>query len=298
MGSTVVDDLPFISVVIPVWNSPELIAKCLAAIGSQTYPRDRFEVLVVDNGSTDETAEVVRSFPAVTLLSEPVASSYRARNRGLRSARGECVAFTDADCIPDREWLAAAARAARRYPLAGVFAGQVDLFRASSSGSVACEKYEYAFEFDQARNVRYGVCVTANWMSRRATLLEFGGFDESVKSGGDWHLCGRIQAAGHPVVYVPEMCVAHPIRGSLAQLAAKRRRTIGGRWQSTRKRWRFLWCSAVVVKRSLKRIVVTAADTRFSLLDRVRIIGVVMALWAVGIAELVRLACGGEAKRA
>jgi len=94
------DEQPFISVVIPVWNSSDMMGKCPAAIGAQTYPRDRCKV--GDNGSTDETAEATRSFPFVTLLSEPVASSCRARNRGLASARGEYVAFTDADCIPDR----------------------------------------------------------------------------------------------------------------------------------------------------------------------------------------------------
>ena len=292
------DQHPFISVVIPVWNSPDMIARCLAAIEAQTYPRDRYEVLVVDNGSTDSTADVARSYPCATVLSEPIPGSYCARNRGLRSARGEYIAFTDADCLPDGEWLAAGARAAARYPSAGVLAGHVDLFRADSSGSAACEKYEYAFEFDQAKNVRHGVCVTANWMSPRATLLQFDGFDEGLKSGGDWHLCGRIHAAGHPIIYVPEMRVSHPVRGSLAQLAAKRRRVIGGRWQSTRRRWRFLWCSAVVVKRGGKRIIGTAFDKRFSLLDRARIIGIVATLSAIGIVELVRLAWGGEAKRA
>ena len=116
-------ELPLVSVVIPVWNSPDLIGKCLTALAQQTYPRDRFEVLVVDNGSTDATANVARSYPFVAVLSEPVAGSYRARNRGLRSARGEYVAFTDADCIPDPDWLTAAVRAARLYPQAGVLAG-------------------------------------------------------------------------------------------------------------------------------------------------------------------------------
>jgi glycosyltransferase involved in cell wall biosynthesis len=292
------NEQPFVSVVIPVWNSPALLAKCLTAVGAQNYPRERFEVLVVDNGSTDETTAVARSFPFVTLLSEPIASSYRARNRGVRSARGEYVAFTDADCIPDCEWLSEAVQMACRHPEAGVLAGRIDLFRADSSGSAACEKYEYAFEFDQAKNVRHGVCVTANWMSRRSILLQLDGFDESVKSGGDWHLCGRIQAVGHPIMYVPEMRVAHPVRASLSQLAAKRRRIVGGRWQSTQRRWRFLWCSAVVVKRTATRVIGTAADKRFSLLDRARIIGVVVALSAIGMVELVRLACGGEAKRA
>jgi glycosyltransferase involved in cell wall biosynthesis len=292
------DEQPFISVIIPVWNSPELIAKCLTALAAQSYPRDRHEVVVVDNGSTDSTAEVARSYPFAAVLSEPTPGAYRARNLGLKSTRGEYVAFTDADCIPDPEWLAAAARAARRFPSAGVLAGQIDLFRADSFGSTACEKYEYAFGFDQAQNARRGVCVTANWMSPRATLLQLGGFDETLKSGGDWHLCGRIQAAGHPVVYVPEMRVAHPVRGSLAQLVAKRQRLIGGKWQSTQKRWRFVWCSAVVVKYSLTRIIETASDRRFSLLNRLQIVGIVVALLVAAIVELTRLACGGEPKRA
>ena len=292
------DQQPFISVVIPVWNSPDMIAKCLAAIAAQTYPRDRFEVLVVDNGSTDETADVARSFPFVTVLSEPIASSYRARNLGLRSARGDYVAFTDADCVPDPQWLAAAARAGGQHPHAGVLGGHIALFRADATGSAACEKYEYAFAFDQAKNASHGVCVTANWMSPRKTLLEFGGFEEHLHSAADWNLCRRIHAAGRPIVYVPDMLVGHPVRGSLAKLMAKRRRDIGGLWLSTKKRWRFLWCSAVLIRRTVKRTIGTASDKRFTFVDRLRVIGVVMALSTAGMVELIRLACGGETRRA
>jgi glycosyltransferase involved in cell wall biosynthesis len=292
------DEHPFISVIIPVWNSPDLIAKCLTAIGVQTYPRDRFEVLVVDNGSTDETAAVARSFPFVTLLSEPNPGSYRARNLGLNSARGEYVAFTDADCVPAPEWLAMAARAAIQHPGAGVLAGHIELFRADLSSSQACEKYEYAFTFDQARNANHGVCVTANWVSRRTTLLALGGFDDGLKSGGDWDLCRRIRAAGRPIVYVPEMRVGHPFRGNLARLAAKRRRTIGGQWRTTTARWRFLSRSAVLVRHTVGRIIRTVSDSRLSFVDRLRVTGVVVTLSAVGFVELVRLARGAESKRA
>jgi glycosyltransferase involved in cell wall biosynthesis len=293
-----VDEQPFISVVIPVWNSPDLIGKCLTALQAQTYPRGKHEVLVVDNGSTDGTAEVVRSFPFARLLSEPVAGSYRARNLGLRSARGDYVAFTDADCVPDPRWLAEGAQAAERHPDAGVLAGHVELFRADPDSSEACEKYEHVFAFDQAKNAEHGVCVTANWMSPRSTLLEFGGFDENVKSGGDWNLCRRISGAGHPVVYVREMRVSHPIRGSLAKLMAKRRRTIGGRWRSTDERWRFLRCSRVLLRDSLFRVARTVSDRRFSIADRATVIGLDLALSAIAMAELVRLACGGESRRA
>jgi glycosyltransferase involved in cell wall biosynthesis len=291
-------EAPFISVIIPVWNSPDLIAKCLRAIGAQTYPRKQYEVLVIDNGSTDETADVVRSFSFATLLSEPVAGSYRARNLGLRSACGEYVAFTDADCVPDPQWLAAAAEAAGRHPRAGVLAGHIDLFRVDANGSKACEKYENAFEFDQARNASHSVCVTANWLSRRKVLLDFGGFDDNVKSGGDWKLCRCIGAAGHPIVYVPEMRVGHPVRGSFAKLMAKRRRTIGGRWRSTEKRWRFLRCSRGLVRDSVVRMLKTVFDKRFSVVDRLLFIGVDITLSATAMFELVRLACGGEPRRA
>ena len=209
------DDQPFISVVIPVWNSPELIAKCLTAVGTQTYPRDRYEVLVVDNGSTDETAAVVRSFPFARLIHEPTASSYRARNLGFKEARGGYVAFTDADCIPDPEWLSQAARAARQHPQAGVIAGHIELFRVDSSGDEACEKYERVFLFDQARNALYGYCDTANWMSRRSTLLDLGGFNAELKSGSDWKLSRRIQAMGQPIIYISAMLVGHPCAEAL-----------------------------------------------------------------------------------
>src|SRR5687768_3731828 len=122
-------DYPFISVVVPVWNASEVIGKCLSAIGAQSYPRDRFEVLVVDNGSTDATPNIVRSFSFAILLHEPRIGAYYARNCGLKNAQGEYVAFTDADCIPDPGWLAQATETACRRPGFGILAGRIDLFR-------------------------------------------------------------------------------------------------------------------------------------------------------------------------
>jgi glycosyltransferase involved in cell wall biosynthesis len=292
------DEQPFITVVIPVWNGLDDVAKCLAAISAQTYPRDRYEVLVVDNGSTDETTAVVQSFSFVTLHSEPIASSYRARNLGLKSARGDYVAFTDADCIPSPQWLAEAARAAHRHPQAAVLAGRIEMFRTDSRENGAYEKYESAFDFDQATHASGGLCMTANWVSPRKTLLDFGGFRQDLKSGGDWELCRRIRETGQPVVYVPEMLVKHPARGSLARLIAKRQRTMGGKWQFNRGRWRFLSCCAALIRQSVRRMARAATDMRFSLVDRLTIMGVVVTLLAVGICELARLACGAEPRRA
>lgn len=100
---------PFISVVIPVLDMATTIGPCLDALLAQSLPAAQFDVIVVDNGSTDGTPEVVRAYP-VTLLHEPAAGACHARNRGIAAARGACIAFTDADCVPSRGWLAAIAR--------------------------------------------------------------------------------------------------------------------------------------------------------------------------------------------
>ncbi len=99
------DQLPFVSVIIPVYNEPDNIRSSLSSIVDQTYPETRYEVLVVDNGSTDETRTVVREFPVQLLVEDEVQGSYAARNRGIERATGEILAFTDADCVPEQEWL-------------------------------------------------------------------------------------------------------------------------------------------------------------------------------------------------
>src|SRR5262245_46024865 len=98
--------LPFVSVIIPVYNNPDGLRRCLHALEAQTYPKSRYEIIVVDNGSDTPPADMVRAFDRVTLLEEAVPSSYAARNRGLAQARGEVIAFTDSDCIPAPDWLA------------------------------------------------------------------------------------------------------------------------------------------------------------------------------------------------
>jgi GT2 family glycosyltransferase len=95
---------PLVSVVIPVRNGGATIGDCLESLLNDPYPDDRREIVVVDNGSTDDTAEVARRYP-VRLVAEPGPSLSRARNRGIEESRGEIVAFTDADCCVSTGWL-------------------------------------------------------------------------------------------------------------------------------------------------------------------------------------------------
>jgi glycosyltransferase involved in cell wall biosynthesis len=102
-------NLPFISVVVPVRNGEAMIGDCIESILACDYPGERHEVLVVDNASTDRTPEVVSEHP-VRLLNEPQRGVSFARNRGIAESSGEILAFIDGDCLADPSWLRELAR--------------------------------------------------------------------------------------------------------------------------------------------------------------------------------------------
>jgi glycosyltransferase involved in cell wall biosynthesis len=297
------NDCPFVSVIVPVWNSPALIRTCLQALLAQSYPADRREILVVDNGSTDGTRDAVREFPEVTLLEEPQPGSYCARNRGLAVAKGEYIAFTDADCIPDKDWLTNAVRSATAHPAAGVQAGRIELFLAEPIGndplgSEACKWFERLFAFRQDLTARKGLCATANWLSPRELLLKTGGFQADRKSGADGEMAQRLHNAGHSVVYVPDMLVHHPVRGTFSELAQKRRRLMGGRWERTQGPGRLPYILLVIAWDTLRRLKTTALYPGPSFRIRLRVAYLVIALAGVATAELFRLAGAQTAQRA
>src|SRR5690349_17695325 len=97
---------PRVSVVVPVRNGAHVLEACLRALLSQDYPRERYDVLVVDNGSADGSPEIASRMGVRTLF-EPMAGAGPARNRGVQAAETELVAFTDSDCEPHSGWLRA-----------------------------------------------------------------------------------------------------------------------------------------------------------------------------------------------
>ncbi len=98
------NELPFISIIIPVLNGERTIRACLNSILHSDYPGEKREIVVIDNGSTDRTAEIVKTFPVQYLLEARRGVSY-ARNRGIEASRGGILAFTDSDCVVSRRWL-------------------------------------------------------------------------------------------------------------------------------------------------------------------------------------------------
>src|SRR3990170_3006911 len=97
--------IPKISVIVPVYNDAQRIGKCIESLLQQTYPHEKYEVIIIDNGSTDETREVIKKYPVKLLIEDKIQSSYAARNKGIKNAKGEVIAFTDSDCIPGNDWI-------------------------------------------------------------------------------------------------------------------------------------------------------------------------------------------------
>ena len=227
--------LPFVSVIIPVFNDADRLAKCLQALELQSYPADCFEVIVVDNGSKETIEPLVKEFPKAVCAHEAQPGSYVARNRGLATARGTIFAFTDSDCIPHRDWLLRGVEALQKSPAFGLAGGKIDISFADEDHPTAVEFFDLLWGFPQSVYVLRDRCsVTANLFAYRSAFEAAGPFDARLKSGGDREWCGRAVAAGFDIAYAPEAVVAHPARRTLDELGRKIRRVSGGKFDRMR----------------------------------------------------------------
>jgi len=288
---------PVISVIVPVWNDETRIGPCIEALRNQSLRSDLFELIVVDNASTDSTASIAARYPDVVLLHEPRPGSYAARNAGLARARGEYVAFTDSDCTPKSDWLEHGLRAVRGRADVGVVAGQVVFCEPQGPYDRACLNYERHLSMRQEENVRNGLAITANWFSRKSLLLENGGFDAALRSGGDHALSRRISKTGLRTVYLPTAVVVHPPRTQIAEIAAKARRVVGGRWASATGRLRLLKRMKIETSNLVRRSWTIARAKNLSAYERIEVIALLLRLWLISLAELLRLQFGGVPTR-
>jgi glycosyltransferase involved in cell wall biosynthesis len=221
---------PFVSVIIPVFNDSERLQRCLIALEKQTYPKSLYEVIVIDNGSTEgNVAEISASFGQTIAAFEPKPSSYAARNRGLNLAKGDVIAFTDADCIPATDWLEKGVAVLLKTPNCGLVAGKIELFFKNPAKPTNIERYESIMAFQQRGYIekdRYG--STANVFTLRQVIDRVGQFDAALKSNGDFEWGRRVAAHGYQQIYAEDVCVAHPARHSFTELYKRSVRLAGG----------------------------------------------------------------------
>lgn len=207
---------PIVSVVVPVRNGGDALRTLVDALERQTMPRDDFEVLVADDGSTDgATADIATVDGRLRVLPGPPANPYAARNRAAREARGEILAFCDADCEPVPEWLEAGAAALRGAELA---AGLVRFVSPRRSVWALLDMETF---LDQEKTARAGRAVTANLFVTRQLFERLGGFDASLANGGDQEFVARAVAAGATLRFAREPAVYHPARDTARTFLGK-----------------------------------------------------------------------------
>jgi glycosyltransferase involved in cell wall biosynthesis len=220
---------PFVSVIIPVHNDFEGLQRCLRGLEAQDYPFTSLEVLVVDNGSTEDSTETQRLFPWVKFLKEMTPGPAAARNKGLEHAKGEIIALIDSDCIPSREWLSSGVSALNPKQNIKIIGGRIPFRFQNPHQPNMVELYEYAFELDQKRRIEWhNVCPTANLFTYRSVFEHVGYFDPKYLSFEDHNWSHRALDLGYTLHYSHEASVEHWARTSLRAIVSKRIRDTGG----------------------------------------------------------------------
>jgi len=211
---------PLISVVIPHLNQPEHLRRCLASLRDQSYPRERTEVIVVDNGSVVLPEEVCRSFGGVHLDREATPGPGPARNRGVALSSGTILAFIDADCKAKCDWLAIIADAFED-PAQQVIGGDVRIALENLDFMTPLEAYESIFAYRQREYIeRQNFSGTGNLAMSRKIYDAVGPF-AGIEVAEDREWGHRATAQGYHICYVQEMIAFHPARKSFAELRAK-----------------------------------------------------------------------------
>jgi len=209
-----ITDAPIFSIVIPTYNRPAQLAVCLQACARLDYPRDRFEVIVVDDGGVVPLDEVVHQFHGVLtlkLLRQENAGPAAARNSGASEARGEFLAFTDDDCSPAPEWLHALAAQCVASPDCAV-GGQTRNALTHNLYSTASQLLiSYLFSYYNAvpHAARFFPSCNLAFPSKRFRAI--GSFDVTYPraAGEDRELCDRWLHHGYRMIYVAEAVVYH-----------------------------------------------------------------------------------------
>jgi glycosyltransferase involved in cell wall biosynthesis len=204
--------------VIPHLNQPAMLARCLQSIRQGKRLPD--EIIVVDNGSGEIPEAVCSRFDGVILLREAVPGPGPARNRGVAASSGHILAFIDADCVADTDWLATA-EAAMTDPEAQILGGDVRIACADPERLTLLEAYESIYAYRMDRYIRReGFTGTGNLVVRREVLEAVGPFaGVSVAEDRDWG--HRATGMGYSIRYVAGMKVYHPARTSFAEMRAK-----------------------------------------------------------------------------
>jgi GT2 family glycosyltransferase len=203
---------PFFSIIVPTYDRHEALMVCVQAIKQLDYPRDRSEVIIVDDGSpvpVNASGYHFQNDLTIRVLRQINSGPASARNLGAQHARGDMLAFTDDDCIPTTQWLRELAQSANKAP-SGLVGGRtvngIDHNLYSTASQIIVDQ-AYAYFLSRDSNLRF---FASNNMAVSASLFhESGGFDSSFRTSEDRDFCDRWIRRGYSLVYAPKALVHH-----------------------------------------------------------------------------------------
>jgi len=207
-------ELPFFSVVIPTYGRPGQLEACLGALTRIEYGRDRFDVLVVDDGGPASLNEVVARFSErlnLRHIRQEHAGPARARNTGAASAKGKLLAFIDDDCRPDPDWLRRLAMRFAGTPDHGIFGRTVNAVPDNLWSGASQLLIDYLYGYYNADSGRSPFFAANNLALPADHFQAIGGFDTTFPSAGgeDRELCDRWLRKGLQLTYAPDVIVTH-----------------------------------------------------------------------------------------
>ncbi|HSF75874.1 MAG TPA: glycosyltransferase [Microcoleus sp.] len=218
---------PQVSVVVPVYNGEGDLPDLIECLRSQTYPPHSVEYLLVDNNSRDRTSTILQTAAKLDritirhLTENQIQSSYAARNQGIRASTGEIIAFTDADCRPQSDWLENLVKPFVDLEV-GISAGEI----LALPGKTILEQHaDRQNTLSQKHTLAHPFCPygqTANLAVRRLVLQQIGLFRPYLTSGGDADLCWRIlRETSYKMYFAENAIVLHRHRYTIKQLQSQ-----------------------------------------------------------------------------
>ena len=204
---------PCFSIIIPTYNRPQKLISCLDSLLNLDYPRDRFEVIVVDDGSDKSPELVITSLNGlldIKLIGQAHAGTASARNRGAQAARGQFLVFTDDDCMPAHDWLS---QLAARFAICpdSLIGGQIVNALPNNLYSTVSQKLiDYLYDYYNSQGDKASFFASNNIALPADRFRALGGFNTSVPlAAEDRNFCDRWLEQNYPLVYAPEALVYH-----------------------------------------------------------------------------------------
>lgn len=207
------DNIRF-SVIVPTYNSGKTLIACLQSLTNQTVSKEQYEIIVVDDGSTDNTADIAAKFD-VKYVAQTNQGPAAARNYGVQNTVGDIILFTDADCVPDYDWIRQMIEPFKDSEVTGV-KGTYKTKQKELTAGFAQAEFEDRYELLK-KSSTIDMVDTYSAAFRKDVFLKMGGFDESftVANNEDTDLSYRLATAGYKLVFNPQAYVYHTHQNSL-----------------------------------------------------------------------------------